>query len=153
MQNNTHNKKNYIRYKEAQSGIDIFYAQAKQSKNFDELLQVANNLASYFKRYANDKNNRITKNVYVFTEFFKQEASKKRSVENVVNNAKVKRLSHKISYKDYLSDYLILRERGHSYQAIADYSEKYFKVKVNKETIRNFLKSNNSQEKGEKTKC
>ena len=81
----------------------------------------------------------------VFCEFFKAEVGKKRDIETVINKAKVKRLSFKKSYKDYIEDYLILSKRGYSSREIASYSEKHFKIKVSKTTINKVLKEHKGE--------
>ena len=44
------------------------------------------------------------------------------------------------NYKDYKKEFIILRQRNYSYREIALYASKHFKVKVSKDTVRNFIK-------------
>lgn len=148
MENKTYSKKNLEQFALTKSGIKLFYSKVEQATNYDELLQLTNNLAIYFQKIANEKNQTTNKSLFVFIEYFRNESLKQRSLERVTTIAKAKRLNHKSSYKDYLSEYIILRDRGYSFKKIADYSNQHYKTKVSKETIRNFLKANN-QEKGE----
>lgn len=93
--------------------------------------------AKFFAEQANEKNNRANKSLMGFINYFEQVAPKKRSTEAVQKKAKL--LKPKQSYKDYLSEYQILRARGLSYKAISDYSKQHFKIKVSKETVRTAL--------------
>ncbi len=139
------NNKNLKQFKEAKAGVNLFYNLVENANSYNELLEILNNLSSYFLKIGNEKNNRVNKNITVFTEYFRIEASKKRDTQTVVNNAKSKRLSFKKSYKDYIEDYLILSKRGYSSREIATYSEKYFKIKVSKTTINNIIKEHKGE--------
>ncbi len=141
MENKTYSKKNLEQFVLTKSGIKLFYSKVEQANNCDELLQLTNNLATYFQKIANEKNQTTNKSLYVFIEYFRNENLKQRSLERVTTIAKAKRLNYKKSYKDYLSEYQILRDRGYSFKEISDYSNQHYKIKVSKETIRNFLKN------------
>ncbi len=143
---NTHNKKNLEQFKNAKSGVNLLNIHVQNCTNYQEILEVLNNISSYFIKIGNEKNNRANKNIMVFVEYFKKEAGKKRNIETVVNKAKTKRLSFKKSYKDYIQDYLILSKRGYSSREISAYSEKHFKMKVSKTTINKVLKEHNNRE-------
>ncbi|OCL85291.1 MULTISPECIES: hypothetical protein [Arcobacteraceae] len=139
------NNKNLKQFKEAKAGVNLFYNLVENANSYNELLEILNNLSGYFLRIGNEKNNRVNKNIIVFTEYFRIEANKKRDIQTVVNNAKSKRLSFKKSYKDYIEDYLILSKRGYSSREIAAYSEKHFKIKVSKTTINNIIKEHKGE--------
>ncbi|OCL93807.1 hypothetical protein [Aliarcobacter thereius] len=139
------NNKNLKQFKEAKAGVNLFYNLVENANSYNELLEILNNLSGYFLRIGNEKNNRVNKNIIVFTEYFRVEATKKRDIQTVVNNAKSKRLSFKKSYKDYIEDYLILSKRGYSSREIVAYSEKYFKIKVSKTTINNIIKEHKGE--------
>lgn len=90
-------------------------------------------------KIANENNNAPNKSIIAFTSFFQNEVNAKRDYERVVFNAKVKRLSHKISWKDYESELIILRKRGYSWRELERYCKEHFKVKVSKDTLRNHI--------------
>ncbi|TLS73255.1 hypothetical protein FE246_01855 [Aliarcobacter thereius] len=139
------NNKNLKQFKEAKAGVNLFYNLVENANSYNELLEILNNLSGYFLKIGNEKNNRVNKNIIVFTEYFRVEATKKRDIQTVVNNAKSKRLSFKKSYKDYIEDYLILSKRGYSSREIVAYSEKYFKIKVSKTTVNNIIKEHKGE--------
>lgn len=142
---NTQNKKNLWQFRTAKAGVNLLNLQVANATNYDELLEILNNISNYFKKIGNEKNNRANKNIMVFIDFFRAEAGKKRDIETVVNKAKSKRLSFKKSYKDYIEDYLILSKRGYSSREIAAYSEKFFKMKVSKTTINKVLREHKGE--------
>ena len=65
---------------------------------------------------------------------------KKRDIENIEKRGRVKLLTAKKSFRDFKAEYVILRKRGYSYKAIAEYSKKHLKTKVSKDSIRNLIK-------------
>ncbi len=126
---------------QARAGIELFYQNIKSTEtNYEDFLKELNLLNAYFQQYASKNNNRINKSATSFKMYFTNEVKKKRNIENIEKRGRVKLLSAKYSYRSYLQEYLILRKRRLSYKAIADYSKKYFKVKVSKDTIRNFIR-------------
>jgi hypothetical protein len=144
MENNISNK-NLWQFKTAKAGVNLLSLQVANTTNYNELLEILNNISDYFRRTGNEKNISINKNIMVFVEFFKAEAGKKRDIETVISKAKTKRLSFKKSYKDYIEDYIILSKRGYSSREIASYSEKHFKIKVSKTTINKVLKEHKGE--------
>jgi len=134
------NQKFIHQYKQALAGVELLSINAQNSSSYEELQKVLNDFVIYINRTANEKNNRPNKNIIAFTEYFKNEADKKRDVKTIEKKAQVKKLSHKKTYKDFIPEYLILRKRGHSFRSIAKYSEQFFKVKVSKSTIEKICK-------------
>ena len=126
---------------QARAGIDLFYQNIKSTEtSYEDFLKELNLLNSYFQQYASKNNNRINKSATAFQIYFKEQIKKKRNIENIEKRGRIKLLSVKKSYHDYLQEYLILRKRKYSYKAIADYSTQHFKVKVSKDSIRNLIK-------------
>lgn len=127
-------------FRKARAGAELLFIETQEATTYQELMNKLNNFVSYINKIANDKNDRANKSVIAFQEYFIHEAGKKRDNEEVVKKAKSKKLAHKTTYKDYIEEYLILRKRGQSCRDIAEYSEKFFKVKVSKTTIAKVLK-------------
>jgi len=126
---------------QARAGIDLFYQNIKSTEtSYENFLKELNLLNSYFQEFAAKNNNRVNKSATAFQMYFKNEIKKKRNIENIEKRGQSKLLSAKKSYRDYKQEYLILRKRGYSYKAIADYSHKHFKVKVSKDSVRNLIK-------------
>ena len=128
--------KHIKQFKEAKAGIKLFYENTLLINDYEELQNYLNNFASYFEKSQNDK--AINKNVILFKTFLKNEAEKK-SASSIKKKKMIKNISKKKGFKDYLDEYYILRNRGMSYKKISEYSLKYYKVKVSKETIRKYL--------------
>ena len=126
---------------QARAGIDLFYQNIQSTQtSYEDFLKELNLLNVYFQKYASKKNNRVNKSTTAFQMYFTNEIKKKRDIHTIEKRGQVKLLSAKKSYKDYKQEYLILRKRGYSYQAIAKYSTQHFKVKVSKDSIRNLIK-------------
>jgi len=123
----------------ARAGIQLLYNQSMLMADYEELERFLQIFSAYILRIANEKNNVGNKNIIAFKTFYEKEAPKKRTVKNVETKSKVKKLSHKITYKDYKEEYLILRKRGYSWRKLSDYSLKYFKIEVSKDTLRTFI--------------
>ncbi len=126
---------------QARAGIDLFYQNIKSTEtSYEDFLKELNLLNAYFQEFAAKNNNRVNKSATAFQMYFKNEIKKKRNIETIEKWGQIKLLSAKKSYKDYKQEYLILRKRGYSYQAIAKYSTQHFKMKVSKDSIRNLIK-------------
>lgn len=136
-------------YHKAKSAIQLLQNFSENCLTYDELQCEVNNFISYIQKHANEKNNRPNKGMIALKEFFENEVEKPRTLKNVVKKSRLKKLAHKITYKDYMSEIIILRKRGYSLQQIADYCKKHFKVKVGKTTIYDTLKKleDNSNDK------
>ena len=130
-------------FKNAKAGIELLTINVANATTHSELISVLNVFNKYILKIANERNNRPNKDLTAVIEYLKTESGKKREVKTITVKNKAKRLSHKTSYKDHIEDYIILKNRGHSYREIAAYSEKYFKVKVSKTTIGKILKEVN----------
>ncbi len=130
-------KKYQQQLQSAKAGIRLFYQDSLLLTDYEDLQNHLNLLASYFKQVENDK--AVNKNVIVFQTYLKKESLKKQTIKAIKKKAKLSWLKNKLSFLDYLEDYEILRARGLSYQKIADYSKKYFKCQVSKETVRKYL--------------
>lgn len=130
------NNKHLHQFKECKAGLKLFYEETLLINDYEELQNHLNNLASYFEKSQNDKAK--NKNIILFKTYLHNEAEKKSSA-SIKKKKILKNISKKISFKDYLSEYFILRNRGLSYKQISDYSKKHFKISVSKETVRKYL--------------
>lgn len=137
----TKNQKYLNQYNTAKAGVELLYNQVQLTTNYSELLEVLNTFNSYMQKVANEQNNAPNKSVIAFTTFFQNEVNTKRSFEQVKSNAKRKLLAHKISWRDYMSELIILKNRGYSWRELERYCKEHFKVKVSKDTLRNHLGS------------
>lgn len=135
----TKNQKYLNQYNTAKAGVELLHNQVSMATNYNELLEVLNTFNSYMQKVANEQNNAPNKSIIALTTFFQNEANAKRSFEQVKSNAKRKLLAHKISWRDYESELLILRKRGYSWRELESYCKEHFKVKVSKDTLRNNL--------------
>lgn len=135
----THKQKHLQQFIKAKSGIQLLFNEASLIVDYTELEEFLNTFSSYILKIANEKNNVGNRNIIAFKSYFENEAGKKRSVKNIEKKSRVKRLSHKTTYKDYIQEYLILRQRGYSWRKLASYSERYFKIKVSKDTLRKHI--------------
>ena len=136
----TKNQKHLKQFIQAKAGIEFLHNEVKLITDYEELQEFLNIFFGYFQRIANEKNTAPNKSLIVFKNYFENEAQSKRTVKGIQSKAKVKRLSYRANYKDYTEEYLILRKRGYSYRAISVYSKLHFKVKVSKDTLRNYLR-------------
>ena len=136
----TKNNKHIQQFKSAQSGITLLYNESKLINDYEELQTFLNIFFGYFQRIANEKNTAPNKSLIAFKSYYENEAQSKRTAKAIQSKAKAKRLSYKSNYKDYISEYMILRNRNYSYRAISEYSKLHFKVSVSKDTLRKILK-------------
>jgi len=132
------NKKHIQQISKVKAAISLLNNEISSLNDYEQVQTHLNLFAKFFTEQANERNNRANKSLMGFINYFDKVAPKKRSIEAV--STKAKKLTSKQSYKDYLSEYQILRARGHSFKSISDYSIQHFKVKVSKETIRTALK-------------
>jgi uncharacterized protein YaaW (UPF0174 family) len=131
------NKKKHIKQiARVKAAISLLNNEINSLNNYHEIQTHLDLFAKFFKEQANEKNDRANKSLMGFINYFNKVAPKQRSIKAV--KSKAKKLTAK-SYKNYISEYQILRARGLSYQKIADYSAQHFKVKVSKESIRTAL--------------
>ena len=121
---------------ECKAGLKFFYEQTILIKDYEELQNYLDNFFNYSKAIEKDKAK--NKNIILFKTYLKNEAEKK-SIDSIKKKKIIKNISRKKYFKDYLSEYHILRNRGMSYKNISDYSKKYFRVSVSKETVRKYL--------------
>ena len=135
----TQKQKHLQQFIKAKSAIQLFYNEASLITDYTELEQFLNTFSSYILKIANEKNNVGNRNIIAFKSYYENEAGKKRTVKTIEKKSRVKMLSHKMTYKDYTEEYLILRARHYSWRKLAKYSERYFKVKVSKDTLRNYI--------------
>ena len=135
----THKQKHLQQFIKAKSGIQLLYNEASLISNYTELEEFLNIFSSYILKIANERNNVGNRNIIAFKSYYENEAGKKRTVRNIEKKSRVKKLSHKTTYKDYIQEYLILRQRGYSWRKLAEYSERYFKIKVSKDTLRKHI--------------
>jgi IS30 family transposase len=133
-------KKRIQQTKEALAGIKYLSQIAEQVGSTQQLIDELEILICHIRRTANEKNNRPNKNIMAFVEYFREVSKRKRDAQTVKKKATAKRLKHKITYKDYISEILILRNQDKSYQEIAEYCRRHFKIKVSKSTIYRAIK-------------
>lgn len=132
----THKQKHLQQFIKAKAGIQLLFNEASLITDYTELEEFLNTFSKYILKVANERNNVGNKNIIAFKSYYENEAGKKRSITTIEKKSKTKRLSHKMTYKDYTEEYLILRSRGYSWRKLAQYSEQYFKIKVSKDTLR-----------------
>jgi hypothetical protein len=120
----------------AKVAIELLSKNVSNIFTYEELQNELNLFMESYIKDANIKNNRPNKSVMGFINYFKENKKSGRNIEAVLN----KKTISKKSYKDYLPEYILLRNQGLSYQKIAEYSKKYYKQSVSKDTIRNALK-------------
>ena len=135
----THKQKNLQQFIKAKSAIQLLYNEASLITDYTELEEFLNTFSKYILKVANEKNNVGNKNIIAFKTYYENEAGKKRSITTIEKKSRVKKLSYKTTYKDYVEEYLILRARGYSWRQLAKYSEQFFKLKVSKDTLRNYI--------------
>lgn len=132
------NKKHLNQIAKVKAAVNLLYNEINLLNDYEEIQSHLNQFMKCYTQQANDKNNRPNKSLMGFINYFNQVAPKKRSIKSISTKGQI--LQHKKTYKDYLSQYQILRARGLSYKEIADYSAQHFKIKISKETIRTNLK-------------
>ena len=135
----THKQKSLQQFIKAKAGIQLLFNEASLITDYTELEAFLNTFSKYILKIANERNNVGNRNIIAFKAYYENEAGKKRSVQTIEKKSKVKRLNYKMTYKDYVEEYLILRARGYSWRKLAQYSERYFKVKVSKDTLRKYI--------------
>ena len=135
----TQKQKHLQQFIKAKSGIQLLFNEASLITDYTELEEFLNTFSKYILKVANERNNVGNKNIIAFKSYYENEAGKKRTVETIEKKSKIKRLSYKSTYRDYTEEYLILRARGYSWRKLATYSERYFKIKVSKDTLRNYI--------------
>jgi hypothetical protein len=135
----TYKQKSLQQFIKAKAGVQLLFNEASLITDYTELEEFLNTFSSYIFKIANERNNVANKNIIAFKSYYENEAGKKRTVKTIEKKSKVKRLSYKATHKDYTQEYLILRARGYSWRKLAKYSEQYFKIKVSKDTLRNYI--------------
>jgi hypothetical protein len=135
----TQKQKHLQQFIKAKAGIQLLFNEASLITDYTELEEFLNTFSKYILKVANERNNVGNKNIIAFKSYYENEAGKKRTVETIEKKGKVKRLSYKSTYKDYTEEYLILRARNYSWRQLSKYSEQFFKIKVSKDTLRNYI--------------
>lgn len=120
----------------AKAAVELLSKNVSNIFTYEELQNELNLFMKSYIKDANIKNNRPNKSVMGFINYFKENKKSGRNIEAVLN----KKTVSKKSYKDYLPEYILLRNQGLSYQKISEYSKKHYKQSVSKDTIRNALK-------------
>ena len=129
--------KQLSQFSNAQKGIGLLFTLSKECQNHDELQTLLDTLSIYFTK--SQKDQAPNKHIVLFQNFLKNEMPKKRKVETIKRKKVSRNTRKKNSHLDYISEYQILRNRGYSYQGIAEYSDTQFGVKISRETIRKIL--------------
>jgi hypothetical protein len=122
----------------AKAAINLLQNNISCLSNYQDIQNELNLFHQLYSKDANDKNQNPNKTIIGFINYLKSD-EEERNLKSILKKAKVKKLSFKKSYKDYIPEYLILKQRGYSNKAISTYSSKHFKIKVSKETIRKLL--------------
>ena len=135
----TKKQKHLQQFIKAKAGIALLYNEASLIADYTELEAFLHTFSKYILKIANERNNVGNKNIIAFKSYYEKEAGKKRTVATIEKKSKVKRLSYKSTYKDYTEEYLILRARGYSWRKLSAYSQRYFKIKVSKDTLRKYI--------------
>ncbi len=134
----TKSQKHKQQLQAARAGLKLFYENSLILTSYEDLQNYLNNFASYFQQIENDK--APNKNIILFKTFLQEESLKSQEVKQIKRKSTIRRTKKKMNFKDYLTDYQILKNKGLSYRAIARHSEKYYKCKVSKDTLRKYLK-------------
>ncbi len=137
------NSKHIQQFKQCKAGLKLFYENTLLITDYEDLQNHLNQLASFFKRFENDV--APNKNIILFKTYLQEESLKKNDIKEIKRKAKLSKTKKKISFLDYIEDYHILKSKGYSYKKISDYSKKYFKIQVSKETVRKYLNQDESE--------
>ena len=135
----THKQKSLQQFIKAKAAVQLLFSEASLITDYTELEEFLNTFSKYILKIANEKNNVGNRNIIAFKTYYENEAGKKRTVKTIEKKSSVKKLGYKTTYKDYFEEYAILRARGYSWRKLAEYSERYFKVKVSKDTLRKYI--------------
>ena len=117
----TQKQKHLQQFIKAKAGIQLLFNEASLITDYTELEQFLNTFSSYILKIANERNNVGNRNIIAFKSYYENEAGKKRTIETIEKKSRVKKLSYKMTYKDYMEEYLILRARGYSWRKLAEY--------------------------------
>jgi hypothetical protein len=140
-------EKYLAQFQKAKAGVELLHIITNQCLTYDELQSELNKFCKYINATSNDKNNRANKSIIAFNEYYDRESAVKRELKTVVEKSRAKKLSQKISYKDYIPEILILKKRGYSLQEISNYCAEHFKVKISKTSVFDLLKKLSAEEK------
>lgn len=136
------NKQAY-QFRTAKNGVNLLLENTNSATTYSELITVFSTLLKFLNQ-ANEKNKVENKGIIAFKNYFEVENPKKRSIEAVVKKRKMhtsKKINKSIkTFRDYIYEYKLLREKGLSYQKIAEYSKNILNVKVSKTSLINLLK-------------
>jgi len=135
----THKQKSLQQFIKAKAAVQLLFSEATLITDYTELEAFLNTFSSYILKIANEKNNVGNRNIIAFKSYYENEAGKKRTVKTIEKKSRVKRLSYKTTYKDYVEEYLILRARGYSWRKLASYSQQHLHIKVSKDTLRKYI--------------
>lgn len=125
-----------------EASIFLLSSELKLSKNYQEVLKLLHSFDMAYRKSANEKNNRLNKNIIGWGNFWDMHKSPKRSLNAVQKKAKLKRISRpkKPNHKDFIDEYQVLHFQGFSLQQIVQYSAENFGCKVSKSTIQKIIK-------------
>lgn len=129
--------RNQLQLTQAKAGLKLFYDESLLITDYQDMQNHLNNLASYFEKYRTEE--ALNKNLILFKAYLLNESESKKSLKTIRKKTLIKNIKSKSTFKDYLPEYHILKNRGMSYRGIAQHSEKYFKMKVSKDTLRKYL--------------
>lgn len=135
------NKQAY-QFRTAKNGVNLLLENCSTAATYSELITVFSTLLKFLNQ-ANEKNKVENKGIIAFKNYFEEENPKKRTIEAVIKKNKMnkaKKIHSVKTFKDYIYEYKLLREKGFSYQKIAEYSKNVLNVKVSKTSLINLLK-------------
>jgi hypothetical protein len=134
------NDKNLHQFTLAKQSVELLHHQVQNCVSISELNERLANFNNYVLKIANHKNNRSNKNISAFVQYFlDQKKFAQRNSTAILEKQVLQNVKHRVSYKDYRSEMIKLRERGLSYQKISNYAQDYWNITVSKDTIRNYL--------------
>jgi hypothetical protein len=134
------NDNNLQQFTTAKKSVELLHHQVQQCVTIAELNERLATFNTYILKIANHKNNRTNKNISAFVQYFiDQKKFAHRNSTAILEKQVLQNVKHRVSYKDYRSEMIKLRERGLSYQKISNYAQDYWNITVSKDTIRNYL--------------
>ena len=142
--------KNFYQLAQAKKGVKLLAETVETVSTYEDMIKVVNVFLKYMNE-ANEKNKVINKGIIALKKYYENECGIEKSFENVVKKSKIKKSkainkSIKKKPRDLFFEYQILRERGLSYQKIADYSTAVLKVKVSKSSVLNMFKKKEDEQ-------
>lgn len=148
MKDNTN--KNLYQLAQAKKGVKLLAETVSIVSSYEEMIKVMNVFLKYMNE-ANEKNKVLNKGIIALKKYYENESKIEKSLDAVIKKSKIKKSkdinkSIKKKPRDLFFEYQILRERGFSFQKIADYSTAVLKVKVSKSSVLNMFKEKEKEQ-------